>query len=139
MRLTDSTVRSVTTGVLMNSLPQEYFRNVQSCILGGSDVQSLPGNDVVCHLWRIPRQQRHSPHFNVKVVNPLKQLEVAFKIKIKKHNKERNIRERTGLKKSPIHLAMMRLIMIGIPNVMSPVHSITITVKLMVMRTVPPS
>ena len=45
----------------------------------------------------------------------------------------------TGLKKSPIHLAMMRDNMIGIPKVMSPVHSITITVKLIVIRTVPPN
>ena len=34
---------------------------------------------------------------------------------------------------------MISEIMIGIPNVISPVHSITITVSEMVMRTVPPS
>ena len=34
---------------------------------------------------------------------------------------------------------MIRLIMMGIPNVTSPVHSMIITVKLIVMRTVPPS
>ena len=45
----------------------------------------------------------------------------------------------TGLKKSPIHLAMIRDNMIGMPKVMSPVHSITITVKLIVIRTVPPN
>ena len=45
----------------------------------------------------------------------------------------------TGLKKSPIHLAIISDNMIGMPKVMSPVHSITITVKLIVMRTVPPN
>ena len=45
----------------------------------------------------------------------------------------------TGLKKSPTHLAMMSDKIIGILKVMSPIHSIIITAKLMVMRTVPPN
>ncbi len=49
------------------------------------------------------------------------------------------LRELTGLKKSPIHFAMMSDSMMGMPNVMSPVHSITITVRLIVILTVPPS
>lgn len=44
----------------------------------------------------------------------------------------------TGLKKSPIHLATMSASMIGTPNVMSPVHSMIITVKLRVIRVAPP-
>ena len=45
----------------------------------------------------------------------------------------------TVLKKSPVHLAMVSTMTMGSPNVMSPVHSMRITVSEMVMRTVPPS
>ena len=45
----------------------------------------------------------------------------------------------TGLKKSPIHLATIKVIIIGRPKVISPVHSMIITVRLIVILTKPPS
>ena len=45
----------------------------------------------------------------------------------------------TVLNKSPTHLATIRTMMTGRPNVMSPVHSRSMTVRLMVIRTVPPN
>lgn len=44
----------------------------------------------------------------------------------------------TGLKKSPTHLAMMSVKMIGTPNAISPVHSRMITVRLRVILVAPP-
>lgn len=40
---------------------------------------------------------------------------------------------------SPTHLATMRTIMMGKPNVMFPVASMMMTVKLMVILTMPPT
>ena len=45
----------------------------------------------------------------------------------------------TSLKKSPIHLAIIRVNISGRPKVMLPVASMRITVKLIVIRTTPPS
>ena len=45
----------------------------------------------------------------------------------------------TSLKMSPTHLATMRTIIMGKPNVMFPVASMMMTVKLMVILTMPPT
>ena len=47
--------------------------------------------------------------------------------------------ELTELKKSPTHLAIISTMTMGNPNVISPVHSMRITVREMVILTVPPS
>ena len=45
----------------------------------------------------------------------------------------------TSLKKSPTHFAIITTIIIGMPNLMLPVASIKITVRLIVIRTTPPA
>lgn len=57
----------------------------------------------------------------------------------KKLKKAKNFKKSTSLKKSPVHLAIISVIIKGKPNEMLPVASINITVKHNVIRTTPPN